>query len=147
MLDNKFSIHGALSCSIQSTQCPGDFAAAVSTPKQPIYCSAVTNQRHHGLNHPPTSSCPAITDSSYQLHQTLPAASCCSESPGLVIPGAHLSQTVRERSRVLEGHKDAFEIAKEKKNSFVLSSCHCFFRHPPQHKFLFCQLERGRWQM
>lgn len=82
-----------------------------------------------------------------RLHQTLPAAICCSESLGLLISGAHLSPTVKEQSRVLEGHKDAFEIAKEKKNSFVRSSCHCFICHPPQHQFLLCQLEGCRWQM
>lgn len=29
------------------------FTAAVSTPKHPIYCSAVTTQRHYGLQQPP----------------------------------------------------------------------------------------------
>lgn len=76
LLLSKFSIHGALSCSTQCTQCPGDFTAAVSTPEHSIYCSAVTTQRHYGLNQPPNKqlSCnhwqhPSTPPAG--LHQTL----------------------------------------------------------------------------
>lgn len=55
------------------------FTPAVSTPKHPIYCSAVTTQRHYGLHQPPNKqlSCnhwqyPSTPPA--RLHQTLPAA-------------------------------------------------------------------------
>lgn len=131
-----FSIHGALSWAIQSVSAQEILQLQQVTLKSPIYCSAVTNQRHYCLNQPHNKqvSCKQwwfLSTPSARLHQRLPAAICCSESLGLLISGAHLSQTVRERSEVVEGHKDAFETAKENKNAFVLSSCHCFFCHPP----------------
>lgn len=102
LLLSKFSIHGALSCSAQSTRFPGDFTAAVSTPKHPIYCSAVTTQRDYGSNQPPSKelSCnhwlhpprpPA------QLHQTLPAAAldhwACSSQ--VCTPLTHCQGTIK----------------------------------------------------